>query len=224
VVKGLDTFHIDLTDIAKHKAPIQTTYISTIKAAVEDGDSGEKVTKTTYVYLLENRYIALNPFQLIYSEEMEKGDCYFTKLRKVDERKRFEFDGQLNKSGLYVFQANLSDFPKNDKYLAYYDISVEYKGEEQRIQQTIAQSMGFMIDVTNAYFTPRIDVNFFLQIHGRKNDKGFPGALVVGDEFRVTLNSNAPITYFIYNIVARSLILHTERVEFDEPKTVYNFT
>jgi len=108
--------------------------------------------------------------------------------------------------------------------LAYYDISVEYKGEEQRIQQTIAQSMGFMIDVTNAYFTPRIDVNFFLQIHGRKNDKGFPGALVVGDEFRVTLNSNAPITYFIYNIVARSLILHTERVEFDEPKTVYNFT
>lgn len=112
MVKGLDTFHIDLTDIAKHKAPIQTTYISTIKAAVEDGDSGEKVTKTTYVYLLENRYIALNPFQLIYSEEMEKGDCYFTKLRKVDERKRFEFDGQLNKSGLYVFQANFSDFPK----------------------------------------------------------------------------------------------------------------
>ncbi|EDW55785.1 GM17367 [Drosophila sechellia] len=218
VVKGLASFHIDLTDIAKHIAPIQTTYIATIKAAVEDDDSGEVVTKTTYVYLLENRYI------LIYSEGIEKMDFYFRKLSETDEKKRFEFDGQLDKSGLYEFKANLSDFPKNYKYLAYYDISVAYKGEEHRIQQTIPQSMGLMIDVTNAYFTPRIDVDFFLQIHGRKNDKGFPAALVVGDEFRVTLNSNEPIKYFIYNIVARSLILHTERVEFDEPKTVYNFT
>ncbi|XP_039480041.1 alpha-2-macroglobulin-like [Drosophila santomea] len=257
VVKGLATFHIHLTDIAKHIAPIRTTYIATIKAAVEDEDSGEKTTEIAYVFLLQNRYIVTcadyscqrpwkekdnrvlikithldgslvsetqSPVKLIYSEGTEKVGSYFRKFREVDEQKRFEFEGKLDKSGLYEFKANISDFPQNGDYLAYYDISVEYKGEEHRIQQTIPQSMGFIIDATNAYFTPRIDVDFFLQIHGRKDDKGLPAALVVGDDFLVTLNSNEPIKYFIYNIVARSLILHTERVEFEEPKMVYNFT
>ncbi|XP_026836728.1 alpha-2-macroglobulin [Drosophila erecta] len=254
VVKGLATFHVLLTDIAKHIAPIRAPYIATISASVEDKDSGEKTTKFASVFLLQNRYIitcadyscrrpwkekdhkvlikitnldgslvseSKSAVKLIYSEGTIQNNSYFRKFREVDEKKRFEFEGQLDKPGHYVFKANLSDLQKKNEY---YDISVEYKGEEYRIQQTISQSIGFIMDVTNAFFTPQIDVDFFLQIHGPKDDNGLPAALVVGDEFRVTLNSNEPIKFFIYNIVARSLILHTERVEFDEPKMVYNFT
>ncbi|KAH8353268.1 hypothetical protein KR084_009879, partial [Drosophila pseudotakahashii] len=137
---------------------------------------------------------------------------------------KHKFDGQLDKSGLYVFKANLSDLPQKGNTVPYYDISVEYDGEIYQLQQTFPQMYGSMIDAHNAYFTPRIDVNFFLQIHGRKDSEGYPAPLIAGDEFRVTLNSKDPINYFIYTIVARGLILHTERVELPNPKNVYNFT
>ncbi|XP_070070171.1 thioester-containing protein 1 allele R1-like [Drosophila takahashii] len=162
--------------------------------------------------------------KLIYNEGTEKLVSYFRKYLEKGEKKHFEFVGQLDKSGLYVFKANLSDLPQKDDTLPYYDISVEYDGEVYKLQQTFSQMFGSMIDAHNAYFTPRIDVNFFLQIHGRKDSKGYPAPLIAGDEFQVTLNSKDPIKYFIYTIVARGLILHTERVDFSNPMNVYNFT
>lgn len=40
----------------------------------------------------------------------------------------------------------------------------------------------------------------------------------------MTLNSSRPLSYFVYNIIGRGNVLHTERVVLSEPQKVYNIS
>ncbi|KAH8412673.1 hypothetical protein KR009_004428, partial [Drosophila setifemur] len=250
LTKGQSKFTIQMSDIARHLPSRKSHYTVEITANVTDCLIGGKSTKKRTIHLVPNSHIVAcdgfscyRPWKakdhkvsisilnldgsLVNDSEAEVklkytiGDYKFVNRFGI-ENQTYIFKGDLNRSGLYVFTANLPDLP--DNYNVDYNISVEYLGEEYSLRNTWLKWFIDMVEVHNAFFTPMPALNFFLKVHGPRNSDGSLTPLVIGGEYQVTLSSIRPFKYFIYTIVGRGLILHTERVQFPEPKMAHNFT
>ncbi|XP_034474087.1 pregnancy zone protein isoform X2 [Drosophila innubila] len=128
------------------------------------------------------------------------------------------FEGHLNESSLAVFKVVLPDLPDIENITRYYKIEVEYDGENRDLYTTYPYREPKKIENPEE---EEKEKEWFKADVQRPKDKW---TLKIGEEYQVTINSSRPLNYFVYNIIGRGNVLHTERVVLDEPKKVYNIT
>ncbi|KAL7739077.1 hypothetical protein ACLKA6_011410 [Drosophila palustris] len=128
------------------------------------------------------------------------------------------FESHLNESSFAVFKVVLPDLPDIENVTRYYNIELEYDGEERELFTTYPYREPKKIEKTEE---DEKEKEWFKVDVQRPKDKW---TLKIGEEYQVTVNSSRPLNYLVYNIIGRGNVLHTERVELSEPQKVYNIT
>ncbi|EDW77751.1 Thioester-containing protein 4 [Drosophila willistoni] len=133
------------------------------------------------------------------------------------EKKTFTFETHLNESSFAVFKVTLPDLPDIENFTRYYNIELEFDGEQRELYTTYPYREPKKIE--NPENEDEKEKEWFKVDVERPKDVW---SLKSGQEYKVTLNSSRPFTYFVYNIIGRGNILLTERVELSEPQKIHN--
>ncbi|XP_030377047.1 CD109 antigen-like isoform X2 [Scaptodrosophila lebanonensis] len=137
------------------------------------------------------------------------------------EKKTLTFESHLNDSSIAAFKIKLPDLPDIENFTRYYSIELEYRDEQRELYTTYPYREPKKIDPPVEPKEEEKEKEWFKANVQRPKDKW---SLQLGEEYKITLNSSRPLSYFVYNIIGRGNVLHTERVVLPEPQKIYNIS
>ncbi|XP_062120813.1 alpha-1-inhibitor 3 isoform X3 [Drosophila sulfurigaster albostrigata] len=251
MVNGKAKFDINVKEFENHLPYKTSATYAQILATVEEDFTGVKLNETGGTLIYPYRYeMTCTDYSSCYSFVPDKEHEIIFKITLVDgtllqdtkgvvkvkftegirhriygdeselpkiEKEPLFFETHLNESSLAVFKVVLPDLPDMENFTRYYKIELNYGGEDRELYTTYPYREPKKIEnpeeeKEKEWF--KVDVQ-------RPKDTW---SLKIGQEYQVTLNSSRPLNYFVYNIIGRGNVLHTERVELSEPQKVYNIT
>ncbi|XP_001992839.2 CD109 antigen isoform X1 [Drosophila grimshawi] len=254
MVNGKAKFDINVKEFASYLPHKTSSTYAQILATVEEEFTGVQLNETSGTQIFPYRYeMYCADYQSCYSFKPDQEHQMIFKISLVDgtllqdtktpvkvkftegirrshygdeselpkiENKTLEFESHLNESSLAVFNLVLPDLPDMENYTRYYTIQLEFEDEQRQLYTTYPYREPKKVEKTPDEIEKASE---WFNLDVQRPNKDIWG-LTIGQEYQVTLNSSRPLKYFVYNIIGRGNVLHTERVVLSEPKTVYNIS